>query len=594
MRKIALGLLAAISFLAPSVAAAQTCPAVAALPDSERRVAYSPSASTGPFSINFAILGDSTDYSNWIEVWLNGVRLTGVTDWQLTIPSGTLATACRPITNASVTLTTAATGTLQIVGARRPRRTSQFAENAGVSARNLNQVITDIVATERETWDKINDVTGRGLFSQPGNTFGPMPTPAQCANGFLNFDATGLQPQCSNLSSSGTIAHPVSTTVNGLVTWGDTVGTTLLGPTGITFASGGPLSITTTASSATKGFSVSNPSPAGTQSSFALNLIQAGFGTPDAINAGATAANNALLIQHRFGASGLQGGRQSLAVQSVLTSASNVADALPQYVAGSFLAQGNASGGGSAFTSLSTTKSAMYGINPICTLVNTATFYSECTGAEFNIDVHTGASAWYVAAATFVSISTHKTKGFYYDAVVALSAQTGSVASDFGILFGPMNSAHPVAATGTLIGAVVKNRDGVSPDVAATVDKGVDFSLYTITTSAFKSSGFNVSGSGAITGLSVNVTGTTAATSATTGSGIFGGGVGVAGAIWAGTYLNTTTNTVNGLPACAAGTKGARTFVNDNNTALAFAAVITTGGAIQTPVYCDGTVWRQG
>src|SRR5262245_17062597 len=167
MHKIAIGFLLALSLLAPAAAWGQTCPAVAALPDSERRVAYAPSASTGPFSVTFAILGDGTDYGAWVEVWLNGVMLTPVTDWQLTIPAGTLSTACRPITNASVTLTTAATGTLQIVGARRPRRTSQFPENAGVSARNLNQVITDLTAQNRETWDKINDVTGRSVIGLP-------------------------------------------------------------------------------------------------------------------------------------------------------------------------------------------------------------------------------------------------------------------------------------------------------------------------------------------------------------------------------------------------------------------------------------------
>lgn len=60
------------------------------------------------------------------------------------------------------------------------------------------------------------------------------------------------------------------------------------------------------------------------------------------------------------------------------------------------------------------------------------------------------------------------------------------------------------------------------------------------------------------------------------------------------TFVKTGVVAVLSLPVCGAGTKGARHFVNDNNTALAFAAVITTGGAIQTPVYCDGTVWRQG
>jgi hypothetical protein len=59
-------------------------------------------------------------------------------------------------------------------------------------------------------------------------------------------------------------------------------------------------------------------------------------------------------------------------------------------------------------------------------------------------------------------------------------------------------------------------------------------------------------------------------------------------------WLQTTPTTVAALPACNAGSKGARSFVTDNATALAFAAVITAGAAIQTPVYCDGTVWRQG
>lgn len=207
---------------------AQVCPPVAALPDSERRVAYAPSASTGPFSVTFSILGDSTDYSSWLEVWLNGVRLTGVTDWQLTIPSGTLATACRPITNASVTLTAAATGTLQIVGARRPRRTSQFSENRGVAARDLNQVITDIVAVERELWDKTNDMTGRGLFSQPGVTLGPLPLPAACANGFLGFNSTGLIPQClAGGAGSGNVVGPATSTAGHVAVWNNATGSLL-------------------------------------------------------------------------------------------------------------------------------------------------------------------------------------------------------------------------------------------------------------------------------------------------------------------------------------------------------------------------------
>jgi hypothetical protein len=67
-----------------------------------------------------------------------------------------------------------------------------------------------------------------------------------------------------------------------------------------------------------------------------------------------------------------------------------------------------------------------------------------------------------------------------------------------------------------------------------------------------------------------------------------------AGAILANKFVQSGLTAVASLPTCVAGLKGARWFVTDNATALGFAGVITTGGAIQTPVYCDGTTWRQG
>lgn len=206
-------------------ALAQVPPPVPTLPDTERRVQYSPSVSPGPFQIPFALYGTGTDYGNWIEVWVNGVRLTPVTDFTVTLTSGTLATAARPLTNAQVTLNVASSGTVQIVGAERPRRLAQFAENVGVSARNLNLAITDLVAQNRETWDKINDVTGRGLFSQPGVTLGPLPTPTACANAFLGFDGTGLNPTClGSASGLGDVIGPSSAVNNNIVTFNGITG----------------------------------------------------------------------------------------------------------------------------------------------------------------------------------------------------------------------------------------------------------------------------------------------------------------------------------------------------------------------------------
>ena len=59
--------------LAPALA--QVPPAVPALPDTERRTSYSISGTTCACAVNFALYGDSTDYQNWVEVFINGVRV---------------------------------------------------------------------------------------------------------------------------------------------------------------------------------------------------------------------------------------------------------------------------------------------------------------------------------------------------------------------------------------------------------------------------------------------------------------------------------------------------------------------------------------
>lgn len=212
MSLIRRALLAFALLASAAPALAQVPPPVPALPDTERRTAYQLTASTCVCTVNMALYGDSTDYQSWVEVYLNGV-LVNFNDptfgWTITSPTGPLASIPRPITDGILTFTSAQTGTVQIVGARRPRRVSQFSENRGVAARDLNQVITDIVAQNRETWDKINDVTGRSLISQPGNVLGMLPLPSVCSSAFLAFDATGLNPVCVSGVGGGSVTLPV-------------------------------------------------------------------------------------------------------------------------------------------------------------------------------------------------------------------------------------------------------------------------------------------------------------------------------------------------------------------------------------------------
>lgn len=219
---------AVLLFLTALPSLAQVPPAVPALPDTERRTSYSLSASQCNCAVNFALYGDGGDFQNWIEVFLNGTQVQYNDPnfgWKITSPSGTVSAIARPITDAVFNFSMPQTGTVQIVGARRPRRTAQFAENRGVAARDLNQALTDVVAQNREAWDKINDVSGRGLFSQPGNTMALLPLPAACQNSLLGLGANGLTPTCTGISSITTgIVGPGSTTSGDMVTWASTNG----------------------------------------------------------------------------------------------------------------------------------------------------------------------------------------------------------------------------------------------------------------------------------------------------------------------------------------------------------------------------------
>lgn len=199
--------IALIAGLSPAFAQAPA--PVPALPDAERRTSYSITASTCVCAVNMALYGDSSDYWNWVEVWINGVNVTyndPTFGWTITSPSGPLANLARPISNAVLTFNSPQTGNIQIVGARRPRRVSQFSESAGVSARNLNQAITDLVAQNRETWDRTNDIAGRAPLLPPGETMGTLPPLASRANMGACFDGNGRLAPCVGAPSGSFIA----------------------------------------------------------------------------------------------------------------------------------------------------------------------------------------------------------------------------------------------------------------------------------------------------------------------------------------------------------------------------------------------------
>jgi hypothetical protein len=233
--------LALIAGISPAIA--QVPPPVPALPDIERRTSYAITSSTCACAVGFQLYGDSTDYQNWVEIFINGIRVNyndPTFGWTITSPTGPLGNIARPISNAVLTFASAQTGTIQIVGARRPRRTSQFSESQGVSARNLNQALTDIVAQNRETWDKTNDVTGRAVLGIPGETLSLLPPAATRAGKYFIWDAFGNPSIAAPGSGSGNVTGTSPTILGNAAVFSGIDGTVISdggGPAALVFLS---------------------------------------------------------------------------------------------------------------------------------------------------------------------------------------------------------------------------------------------------------------------------------------------------------------------------------------------------------------------
>lgn len=243
MRKALAALFLALS-LVPAFAQP---PPVPALPDTERRTSYSISATTCACSVGFALYEDSTDIDQQISVWINGTQVLSsstTSGWTLTSATGSFAAIPRPITNAVLTFNASQTGTVQIVGAARPRRLSQFAENRGVAARDLNQVLTYLTAMERERWDR----DSRVLQGLPGETITPLPSATSRAGGLLAFDGSGNPVATAAGTGTGNVVGPASS-INGDVACFD-------GTTGILLKDCGAIGTTTLTGDITGGPSV--------------------------------------------------------------------------------------------------------------------------------------------------------------------------------------------------------------------------------------------------------------------------------------------------------------------------------------------------
>lgn len=116
------------------------------------------------------------------------------------------------------------------------------------------------------------------------------------------------------------------------------------------------------------------------------------------------------------------------------------------------------------------------------------------SGGEINVEATgaVGSTVFYKSGLQIANLQNDVLQGTDFDAALSISNISPSTTPGWrdGLLFSAANGQQPMnTANGTLI----KTRG------AATVLNGIDISSYTITTSAFKSANFNVSGTGIIT-----------------------------------------------------------------------------------------------
>lgn len=455
--------------LGPAASLAQAPPPVPALPDTERRTSYSISGTTCACAVNFSLYGDSTDVDEWIQVYVNGVRKLSTDPtfgWTLSSATGSLGTIPRPITNAVLTFNANQTGTINIVGSRRPRRLTTFAENRGVPARDLNQVLNDVTAMAREAWD----LRSRTILAEPGFVFNQLPAASSRASLFLCFDNSGQVTTCSGTGSNslaagngillgglspttitnniqagsgititgtnpltisvtggGNVSGP-GTSVNGdLAIWSGAGGNLLADATGISATAGGPLTIAPTTNSTTKGVAITQTGP-NTGSAVASEVDYNSVVVTDGLNLGTGNNTSAFTVQHNINTNAV-GQKFGMLVQSYRTlGATNMQGDQIAIVPFTQLSKDN----GGTNTGAGASGNA-FALNPIISALAGATNYNSLVGAEIDRQIFAGATTKYSFGLSVMNAQAGL--GASLDAAINIGSSNATGSWKNGILF---------------------------------------------------------------------------------------------------------------------------------------------------------------
>lgn len=242
-------------------------------------------------------------------------------------------------------------------------------------------------------------------------------------------------------------------------------------------ATGTSLSLSNTA--LTKALDVAQTLTGSTGGNYQVNRFR--ITSDNAATAGGILAN--VLISDTFGGSTVDGGRQGLQINNIMSSTTNAANAFRVYTAATMVmdVRANDSGTGTGANA----KGHAIALNTSALTAAGATFWDSVQSIQADVYTPASSSMAYRAGVT-VADEGSAVQGSTWDTAFGASALAATVGFKTGLLFGDMRGFHPIATTGTLIGTTG----------SATVARGIDFSSYTFTGNQYQGPGVTISNAG--------------------------------------------------------------------------------------------------
>lgn len=419
----------------------------------DRISTYNPVVATTEFAAGFPIY-DNDD----IAVYHNGVERS-----DFTISATYIAGVS---VDARAVFSVGITGKVEVVGARSPRRSSEFNAGAPLPTRDQNLALNTIVAESQEARRDI-----LRSFKAPYGTVPPDP-PLPAAERVIGWDEAG---NLVNIDPATFIDEA------GLATaaQGEKADSALQPPDiGDTVAAQDDRRIIQVM--------VADESGLYPGDGLAQRRLIITSDALDAIAHGIIARGYRLA--HTFGGASMTGARIAAEFSAIHEAADDPDNPHPEGVVltASFYGTSASGWGGTVINP----RGSSYAFNAIATAFDGYDNIDNFTSAEFNTQMQTGSSARYKSIVQIVSRDQiHAT----VDVGLALSSITGAVGSKVGISFGDMNGDPPVPATGTLIGSYTL--DGISLHPAAV---GIDLTAWAFSDSLLKSGGYVIKAGGSV------------------------------------------------------------------------------------------------